>query len=52
MFNTKPLIQSLKTGVKPFLGLDLVQNPGVNLYLCLFNNFFVNIVSILDLNEK
>jgi len=22
--NTKPLIQSLKTGVKPFLGLDLV----------------------------
>jgi len=24
VFNTKPLIQSLKTGVKPFLGLDLV----------------------------
>jgi len=50
-FNTKPSIQSPKTSVKPFLGLQLVQNHGVifvvnlNLY---FTIFFVNIVSFLE----
>jgi len=32
-FNTKPLIQSLKTGVKPFLGLCLVKTRVLTLVL-------------------